>query len=60
MHCPLQHISAPLMEFERQRLIKQFKAELQSTATEGDEPAEESPKEEPQEGEGPPVYVDYK
>lgn len=58
----LQHISAPLMEFERQKLIKQF-------TTEGPPPP--PPTEEEESGAKPvtetegeeaasPVYVDYK
>jgi len=52
----VQHISAPLMEFERQKLIAAF-----VTSPPPPEPTEEgTPDEQPsQEGDPPAVFVDY-
>ncbi len=56
---PLQHISAPLMEFERQNLIKEFTMVPPVTApVEGEEPIEETTP--PEDGEAPLVFVDYR
>lgn len=55
----LQHISAPLMEFERQKLIKEFTMVLPDTPPEeGEGPTEETTP--PEDAEAPPVFVDYR
>ena len=52
----MQHISAPLMEFERLKIIKKFKTELKlspGTGEEGTEPAAQGE-------DGANNYIDYK
>ena len=62
-----QHISAPLMEFERQKLIKRFKREPEVVAVEDkDQEAEDKPGKKAAkgdgegEGEASMAIIDYK
>ena len=56
----MQHISAPLMEFERLKLLKEFKTDPPPAkpAGEGDEESPPPPPTQNEDG-SPMVYVDY-
>ena len=51
----LKHISSPLLEFERKKLINEYKTDPPKPS--GDEEAEAVPP--PETGEEGPVFIDY-
>lgn len=53
-----QHISSPLMEFERLKLLREYKTDPpKPTGEDGTEQPPPTPV--PAEGEEPPIFVDY-
>lgn len=56
--CTSQHISSPLMEFERKKLINEYKTNPPAKTSDQDGTAPPPP-EKLAEGEEPPVFIDY-
>ncbi len=54
-----QHVSSPLMEFERLKLIKEYKTDPPKTQASEVEGEEKQPSPQPEDGEELPVYIDY-